>query len=122
MNNYVRLLEAVAKTGDTSLADTTITKFIVHLKATGRIRMLPRILQAMRDSVARHKTLAPRVEVADKKDSAHALQNAERFGITAQEVSINQSLISGWRAQGQGKVIDHSAKRALISMYQKIIA
>ena len=84
--------------------------------------MLPRILRALRKRMARHHTLRPYVEVAREKDSAEALSRAAHFGIRAKKATVNPSLIYGWRARGRGTVVDHSAKQALITIYQKVIA
>ena len=122
IDTYTRFLETVAETGDAEVAERAVGRLIAHLKSTGRVKILPQILRALRKRIARHHTLRPYVEVAREKDSAQALSNAAFFGIRAKRAIVNPSLIYGWRARGRGAVVDRSAKQALITIYQKVIA
>ena len=72
---------------------------IAHLKRTGRLKLLPRILRELRTRHARTTRLASRRETAEE----------------------NLSLVSGWREIKDGTLTDHTGKRALFDMYQKII-
>lgn len=119
---YTRLLEAVAETEDKQIADTTVTRLIAHLKSSGRMNMLPKIVRELRKVAARRVALMPKVEVAHEGESAAALVAAASEGIIAEHANINPSLIRGWRARGNGKLIDRSAKHALVQIYQKVIA
>ncbi|MFZ2500937.1 MAG: hypothetical protein WAW90_03060 [Minisyncoccia bacterium] len=120
IDTYTRLLEVVAETGDKATADSAITKLILHLKSVGHMNMLEEVAHELRKVAARRHALRPRVEVASIKESAVALRSAAALGISAQEVQVNHSLIRGWRAQGNGKLVDHSAKYALTQIYQKV--
>ncbi len=70
-----------------------------HLERTGRLKLLPSILQELKEKTAREAKLAPKKE-------------------TAQE---NPSLISGWRSVENGVLTDHTGKRALIEIYKNSI-
>lgn len=120
LDNYTRLLEAVAETEDKEVADAAVTKLIRHMQHSGHLNMLPEIAHELRKIAARRRTLAPRVEVAYEKDSVAALRAASELGINATRTHINHALIHGWRAQGGGKLIDRSAKNALIQIYQRV--
>lgn len=120
IDTYTRLLEATAELEDKAAADAAITKLIIHLKSMGRMNMLPKIAGELRRVAARRAALRPRVEVAHESETTRALHAAAREGISARHAQVNPSLIRGWRAQGGGKLIDHSAKRALIQIYQKV--
>jgi hypothetical protein len=73
-------------------------KFLAHLKATGRMKLLPEILRELTVAAAREAKLAPRTESA--KD--------------------NPDLISGSRSLKDGILTDNTGKQALIDIYQKI--
>lgn len=120
IDNYTRLLEATAETGDKTASDAAVTKLILHLKSAGRMKMLPQIAQELRKVAARRHALRPRMEVAHEKESAAALRAAALEGIVVRQVRINPALIHGWRAQSGGKLIDRSAKRALEHLYQQV--
>ena len=122
IDTYTRLLEAAAALEDKKHSDAAVTKLILHLKSSGRMNMLPKIAGELRRVAARRQALAPRVEVADAKDAHSALAEAAKGGIVAQKASVNPSLVRGWRAQSHGKLLDHSAKSALIQIYQKVTA
>ena len=72
--------------------------FITHLRRTGRLKLLPQVLQELRRAEARGRKLAP------YKETAHE----------------NVSLISGWREIKEGMLTDHSAKGALVEIYRNI--
>lgn len=120
IDTYTRLLEATAEIEDTSTADLAVTKLIMHLKSVGRMKMLPQIARELRKIASRRAMLKPRVEVAHEKDSASALRDAAREGIIAEHATVTPALICGWRAQSHGKLVDRSAKHALINIYQKV--
>lgn len=79
---------------------TDYNTFIAHLKRTGRMKLLPRVLRELREEEARAK-------------------NLEREKETAKE---DPSLISGWRQIKDGVLTDNTGKRALIDIYRNIIA
>ena len=120
IDTYTHLLEVVAETGDKKIADEAVTKLIKHLKSTGRSKMLREIATELRKIAARRHALAPKVEVASHKEEAKALKEAKAFGIVAKQAVVNKSLISGWRAQKAGMLVDRSGKRALVDIYKNV--
>jgi F0F1-type ATP synthase delta subunit len=93
-----------------------------HLEEQGRLKLLPHILRELRRIEAQEAKLAPMVEVAHQKDGLHALKKAaEEHGIHAAKVHVNHTLVQGWRASGNGKLVDASAKRQLIDLYKKVL-
>lgn len=120
IDEYTRILESVAEIEDKEASDAAVTKLIIHLKSSGRLKMLPQIARELRKVAARRHALRPVVEVAHQKESAAALAAAAKEGITATHTHVNHSLIHGWRARSAGKLIDHTAKRALLHIYQNV--
>ncbi len=45
---------------------------------------------------------------------------ASSEGIVARHASVNSSLVCGWRARQGGRLVDRSAKRALLAIYQQV--
>lgn len=122
IDDYTRLLEAIAGVEDAAAADAAVTKLIRHMKSAGHLSMLPRVLRELRKIAARRAALRPRVEVAREEGAAAALAVARALGFDARHASVNPTLIRGWRATGDGKLVDRSAKRALAQIYQKVTA
>ncbi len=120
IDEYTRLLEAVAETGSDKIAGEAVKKLVAHLKSTGKIKMLGGILRELRKIAGRRRALAPKVEVAHRGEGPAALRAAAKEGIRAEHAVINPTLIAGWRARGKGMLIDHSAKAALVSIYQNV--
>lgn len=120
LDNYTRLLEEVAMTEDKEVADAAVSKLIHHMQHSGHLNMLPEIARELRKIAARRHSLRARVEVASEKESVVALRAAAELGINAKHAEVNHSLIRGWRARGAGKLVDRSAKSALVSIYQKV--
>lgn len=120
IDTYTRLLEATAELEDKERADVAVTKLILHLKSAGRMKMLPQIARELRKIAARRNARRPHIEVAHEKESAAALLAAAREGIVAKHTSLNHDLIHGWRARSGDRLVDYSAKRALLDIYQKV--
>ncbi len=120
IDEYTRVLEAAAELDDTSAADAVIAKLILHLKGAGRMKLLPQIVRRLKKVAARRVALRGHVEVAHEKESAAALRAAAAAGIVATHAHVNPDLIQGWRARSGDRLIDHSAKRALLHIYQQV--
>ena len=93
---------------------------VLHLKQRGRMKLLPGILAELKAYQAQRSAVASKVEVAHEKDSAHALASAHEAGVEVKHATVNHLLISGWRAQSKGTLVDRSGKRALLDLYKKI--
>lgn len=98
---------------------TLVAGLVAHLKAEGRMKLLPGILRELKKLDAQ-QAKASVIEVASEGESAEALSAAKEAGITTTSVSVNPSLITGWRARENGTLVDRSAKQALVDLYQKI--
>lgn len=115
---YAQALEAIHKKGTSE--SVVVSTLVTHLKATGRLKLLPRILRELKVLQSRTRLLAPLVEVASLSQKEQALEGAKAAGINAEQVVVNPALIRGWRARGAGVLVDHSAKRSLIDLYRRI--
>jgi len=115
---YARAIQALLKKG-TSEAQL-VTALFKHLKDTGRVKLLPGIVHALREQQQKNAFENPLLEIAKKDDTAEALREAESMGMSNPRVVINPDLISGWRARKGSVLIDQSAKRSLIDLYRRI--
>ena len=98
-----------------------VETFIAHLKAEGRLKLLPRVLRELKRLEARHASLGDLLEVTSEKEAAAALSEAKSLGISAEPV-VNETLVTGWRARSGSRIIDRSGKRALLDLYRSITA
>ena len=117
---YTRVLQNVLELGDPRVADGVVTHLISHLRRTGRMKLLPKIARQLRTIDARRLTLFGYLEVANEKESASALAAAQAANIVTKRVRVNPDLIQGWRARSGDRLVDHSAKSALLNIYQKV--
>lgn len=92
-----------------------------HLTATGRLKLLPGILQSLRMSAAQRMTQEPLLEVASEEERKEAETAAKAMGIDT-KAKVNPDLVRGWRLRANGTVTDRSAKRALIDLYRRVTA
>jgi hypothetical protein len=99
-----------------------VKSLVANLKATGRMKLLPHILTELKQLRARSAKRGARVEVASEHEKAYALKEAAALGIVAEHATVNHALIRGWRAQKDGTLIDRSAKRMLIDIYQNVVS
>ena len=100
--------------------DELVSSLTKHLKAVGRMKLLPAILRELVMLRARTRTLGATLEVASESAKSEALSQAKAEGIDAKDAVVNPLLISGWRAREGGRLIDRSGKRALIDIYRRI--
>lgn len=121
IDEYARILEAVALKGDPATEEEAVKKLIAHLVSSGRIKLAPAILREVKKIAARRIALHHAVEVAHEAEAAHALRAAAAEGIKAAHATVNHSLIRGWRGRTGDTLIDRSAKRALIDIYKRVI-
>ncbi|MBU2329973.1 hypothetical protein KKG57_00720 [Patescibacteria group bacterium] len=115
---YAQALAQSLKNGTDE--EKLISGFVTHLKEEGRMKLLPGILRELKSIQARSQKLAPHIEIASESEKKQALEEAKEAGIETDSVSINESLIRGWRARSGGISDDRSAKQALVDLYQKI--
>ena len=97
---------------------------VESLKLKGREALLPRIARAFERLAEREmRKNALVVSVAHEKDGSAAKREAkkllEEMGSDSKdlEVKIDQSLIGGWRLEGNGTLVDRSFKKSLLEMY-----
>lgn len=114
---YAKVLYKLKESGKENSAES----LIAHLKRTGRLKLLPRILRAYKEEIERKGEKAMSIEVASKADEASALALAKEYGVATDKTVVNESLIKGFRVRAQGKLIDRSAKRSLIDLYYNIV-
>lgn len=112
------LMSAVAKGGS---EDTLVSNLLAHLKAEGRLKLLPGILRELKRMQVRKDKLAPMLEVATEAEKASATTEAKEAGVEAAHVVVNDRLISGWRARSGSSLIDRSGKQALVDIYKNIV-
>ena len=100
--------------------EVLVANLVAHLKAEGRMKLLPGIVRELKALGARHAKLAPQLEVASEGERDAALAGARAAGIDTAAVRVNPDLIRGWRARSGSQLVDRSAKRALTDLYQRI--
>jgi F0F1-type ATP synthase delta subunit len=101
--------------------DELVSNLVTHLKARGRTKLLPGILQELKTLQARKASSEGVLEVAHQSDKASALAAAKAEGLEVKDAHVNHSLLSGWRARSNGQLIDRSGKRALVDLYNRIV-
>jgi F0F1-type ATP synthase delta subunit len=116
---YAQAIWSVAQS-EKADAKKLVKNLSEHLKKEGRLKLLPGILWDLKRLEAAQAKLMPVVEVAHERESAKALKEAKALGIHAEKAVVNHALIKGWRATGNGKLIDATAKRELIDLYRNI--
>ncbi len=97
------------------------------LEREGRAQLIPRVARAFARIAQREsKKQSVVLAVARESDSAHAKRQAHddiaRLGLAAHDVgvSIDESLIGGWRLEGKETLVDASYKRRLLDLYSRV--
>jgi F0F1-type ATP synthase delta subunit len=89
------------------------------LKRQGREDLMPRIKRAILRLAEANRATRPKVFVAHEKDGKHALSAS---GINDADIVVDESLIGGWRYEGNDEIIDRSFKKYLLDIYTSSIA
>jgi F0F1-type ATP synthase delta subunit len=118
-NIYAQALYSASQK-DSADPKKLVAQLVKYLQASGRSKLLPSILKDLERIEAREAKLAPVVEVAHENEAAAALKHAATLGIHTTKAQVNPALIQGWRATGNGKLYDQSAKRSLVELYRNV--
>lgn len=91
------------------------------LKARGREALLPRISRAFSRIVERKRAAEGlTLIVARKEDEARAKRDAKEFvGSNEVAMKVDDSLIGGWRLEGNESLVDASFKKQLLALYNR---
>ncbi len=116
---YAQAIASMSRSAGPDVA-TLVNGLVKHLKASGRMKLLPGIVRELKRENSRKEKLAPVLEVASTTEEAGAKAILSKEGIVIEKTIVNPSLIRGWRARANGLLWDHSAKRALTDIYKKI--
>lgn len=112
--------DALARIGDSVPADKAVAGLMKALAAKGRTKLLPAILAELKAKEGRKLATTSLVEVAKEGEKTKALAAAKKEGIEAASAVVNPALLSGWRARGNGLLVDRSGKKNLVDLYRKI--
>lgn len=116
---YAQAMASMSRSAGQDVA-TLVNGLVKHLKASGRMKLLPGIVRELKRENNRNEKLAPVLEVASSAEEAGAKATLSKAGVAVEKIIVNPSLIRGWRARAGGLLWDHSAKRALTDIYKKI--
>lgn len=94
-----------------------VNAVVTTLRARGREALIPRVGRAFERLAARTaERTQVRITVARSEDAAHAQKAA---GVPHAKVSVDDSLIGGWRIEKEGMLTDDSYKRHLLDIYHR---
>lgn len=117
-NAYAQALAQAVRRGDDEAA--LVQGLTAHLAREGRSKLLPGIVRELKRIAAAETKLNPHIEVASDSERAAAQAAARAQGIETSDIRVNPDLIRGWRARAGSRLIDRSAKHALVDLYQRI--
>jgi F0F1-type ATP synthase delta subunit len=119
VKEYVQALSNLTRAGMDE--GEAYIKLHAHLKASGRLKILPQLARELRRHVAEKAGSAPLLEVASEAERSEAEKAAHAAGIAIKAV-VNPDLIRGWRLRANGTITDRSAKRSLVELYRNVTA
>lgn len=120
--------QALMKVIDTGIAPHDAVKALRELLAReGRERLMPKIARAFATLAAQSdRRTRVTLTIADERDRAESINAAQdalsRAGAQPSDVDvcIDESIIGGWRLEGQELLVDASYKRYLLDMYNRV--
>jgi F0F1-type ATP synthase delta subunit len=112
---YASVLVRLVESGKTP--KEAVAALVAVLKRHGREALLPRVARAFERTASRAALRTQtRITVARAADAAAAQQAA---GATDAHVTVDDSLIGGWRLEQNGILTDNSYKRHLLDIYHR---
>ncbi len=117
---YAQALSALVQRSPQS-SDKYIDNLLLHLKKTGRVKLLPHIYGALLVYQKRARASEPVIEIATGKDSRAAAAATTRLGLKNVRTIERPELLHGWRIRTRETLLDSSAKNNLLQMYYNII-
>ncbi len=113
-NAYAKAMLSLSKEGHNT--DGIVKGLINSLKARGALALLPNVLRAYTNLIARKSSDKPVVAVARSADAKEAI---EQSGVPSDtEVVVDERLIGGYRLEQGGKLIDNTFKAKLLQIYR----
>jgi len=94
------------------------------LTTQGRTALMPKIGHAFERLALRERGQhTMRLTVAREKDTARARKHAQEFlkGDVHMETVLDESVVGGWRLEGNDLLIDNTHKRHLTELYRRIV-
>jgi F0F1-type ATP synthase delta subunit len=88
------------------------------LKRDGRMALMPKIAKAFRRIAQAQAAKSPRIFVARSAEITHA-QKAS--GHPNASVTVDETLIGGWRLESAESIIDRSFKKYLLDIYNAAV-
>lgn len=92
------------------------------LTARGALSLLPRVVAVLERMQTQASSRAIHITVAKKADASVAKEAAERVFGESGAVSVDDTLIGGYRITKGGEQLDASYKSALIKLYHSFIS
>ncbi len=98
-----------------------VENLIKDLSSRGRMKLLQSIVRELKKIYMQERKKEPCVEIAREEDREKVCAGVHELGISSYSVTVNPTLVRGWRVHAQGRLIDNTTKQALIELYRVII-
>lgn len=102
--------------------DVLVENLIKNLRSRGREKLLPSIVRELKKIRMQERKKEPCVEIAREEDREKVRAGVDELGVSTYSVTVNPTLVRGWRVRAQGRLIDNTTKKALIELYRVIIS
>jgi len=117
---YAHALHEIEKK---SAAPGTAVRFVSAVKSRGHGKLLPQILARYEQLKENGAKGGVQVRIASERERAGAEKTAEKEGVRGiATLRIDRALVSGFSLQGRDFRIDHSGRRALLELFNKMTA
>lgn len=117
---YAQALAHLLEQADTN-EEEVVENLIKHLRSRGRLKLLGGIVRELKKARMQERKKEPCVEIAREESRKAAQAAVEELGVSTYAVTLNPTLVRGWRVRAQGHLVDQTTKRALIELYRTII-
>ena|SRR6185503_15015340 len=114
---YAQALWKTVENG--SIPKAAVESLSKLLKKQGRMDLMGKISKAFVRIAEGNIGDRNRIFVAHEKDAKLALQAS---GVEEADICIDETLIGGWRLEGNNEVIDRSFKKHLLDIYNGALA
>jgi F0F1-type ATP synthase delta subunit len=125
--SYAQALEIALRKKSEDVQAQLVKNFLVILRSRGHQKLLPNIVHELEKRLTREQE-SVKILFAREEDKIRYKENiqADLLEIAKekeeQSQEIDEKLVGGYRVETKNILIDRSYKRALIDLYQKLLA
>jgi|TARA_Y100000310_G_scaffold345555_1_gene466480 F0F1-type ATP synthase delta subunit len=121
---YAEALYEVLSETEEGDVDAILNNFFAVLSSKGHSALLPNIVREYIQIAGREKNKRSTLVVSNEKGKSEFREKATEFNIpdSSLDIVVDESLVGGFRLEGNDVLVDGSYKRMLLELYRSFVS